>query len=215
MSTKKAFETENGNKQRCRDLLCLHAKTLPSVKKIITLPSRECLCIKTFKKSFPKANVIAIERDPEIFQEISDKGFNCVNSSVREYIHHQTLMTSHADIVFLDYYSYLHEDIMQDIRALLTNNNLVHKGKPSIIGLTLMKSMRGKHVQGLDFMRDNIYDGHRKEIENNIKNVQDAITNFITCEILDLEEFKFLEAFEYKADNNSTVMYFFIMKVIT
>ena len=206
----KSYEISN-DKQACRDLLVTLTNEHTSPNKIITLPSKTALCVKTFKQAWPTANYIGIERDKDAFQEICKQGINCYLSDIREYIHSQTLKTQHVDMFFMDYYSYLNSNVIGDIKALLSNQNLVHKGKPLIIGLTLMKAMRGDKENTIDFMREYIDNGRRINIENNLSNIELALSTFLSNEFPSATETTMLESIEYKTGVN---MYFLVFKII-
>jgi hypothetical protein len=207
----RSFETEIGKKQACRDALCLIARSyLGDPKKILTLPGRELLCVKTFKKHFPSSNILGIERNTDDFEIICSKGVNCTNATVREYVSNQTLPTQHLDLVFLDYFSYLSPEIITDITSLLKNRNLLHKGKPFVLGLTLMKAMRGSKDETLDFMRDYIDNGSRIEITNTLSFVESALTAFLSCEFPSAKEITLEHSSEYMTECS---MYFLCFKV--
>jgi hypothetical protein len=211
---RKSFEIKKGPKQSCRELLCHHASNLPTTpKRIFTLPGKEILCVKTFKKHFPKAQITGIERDPAIFEIICDKGVSCLNANIRQYVYSNNIPTNHFDVVFLDYYSYLNEDVIQDIKAFLANRNIIHKGKPFVLGITLLKAIRGQVEEANQFMRNNIYNGHKQEVANTVQYVGDSLKNFISSEFLGLKSIKLVEAHDYKAIKTSSPMYFFCFTI--
>lgn len=211
----RSFETKIGPKQLCRDMLVLQAKNhIPQVNKILTLPGKEALCVKTFKKSFKKVNIVGIERDEEIFNYITDKhGINCLNCDVREYVESCSIKSQHHDIVFLDYYSYLNDNIIKDLKVFISNDNICHKDKPFILGITLMKAMRGNKNATLDFIKNNLYNIERKEIINSLENVKKSLISFISNTRPDLYSIEMLWELEYQANIGSTPMYFLLLKI--
>lgn len=202
----KSYEASE-SKQQCRDKLVEYTG---QARKVVTLPSRTALCIKTFKKAWPKANYIGIERDKDSWQEIIDQGIDCYNTDVRQYFHSQTLPSQHTDLIFLDYYSYLNSNILGDLKAVVENNNLTHPGKSFVVGLTLMKAMRGDKVNTIDFMREYIYNGHRQDIDNTLDNVESALSTFLGSEFPNAKSIQCLDAIEYMT---GTPMYFLVFKI--
>lgn len=205
----KSFELSKV-KQLCRDkLLELTHKHIPEAKTIVTLPSRLGLCIKTFKSVYKKANYIAIERDPEIFQDICSQGVYCVNSDIREYIHSQTLPASHVDMFFMDYYSFLNEGVVGDIQAFIKNNNILHAGKTTIIGLTLSKGMRVDKERSIDFINDYLPDD--VEGANQLDLIGKALVAMIACHEREVSMCELLYQKEYRTGQQ---MYFLVFKII-
>lgn len=217
VTSKKAFETIYGDKQRCRELICELADQeigYSQVKKIFTLPSKEALCYEVFKRHYKRPRIVCIERDPEICEYLWDeKNIDCTNTTVRDYSQEKVSPEQHHDIIFLDYYSFLSKDILEDIKCFLENDNILHKNKKSIIAITLMKGMRVNKNNTISVMREFIYQGERKEITNNVENVTNAIKNYISCLSIDCKEVKLLESLEYKAGENSSPMYFLVFSV--
>lgn len=213
---KKAFETSQGEKQNCRDLLCLRSDEYigyENVKKIFTLPSREALCYKTFKSHYKRPKIVCVERDEEICSYLWDeKNIDCINSSIQEYANEKVSPEQHHDVVFLDYYSFLSENIKRDIRAFIANRNILHKEKKMILGLTLQKGMRKGKEATLESMRDYLYKGHRREMLNTLELTEEFLHNYLACDF-DLEEVATLESREYQAAEGSTPMYFFVFGI--
>jgi len=206
----KSFETQKGPKQHVRDLLVKHTQ---NPQTILTLPGRKMLCVDTFKKSWPKATVLGIERLKEDWEEISQKML-CYNCDIRSYIELQKIKVNHLDLIFLDYFSFLNSSVEDDIKALLRNENLLHPNKSSILGITLMKSMRGESEETLNKMKTTIFDGKHKNRENSLEEVGQYLTHFMIDSTIDFPiSFELLENIEYKADKNSSSMYFFCFKI--
>lgn len=213
---KRSFEIEYGDKQRCRDELINQSKKHNiNVKKILTLPGEQALCVKTFKKSYPKANIIGIERDEQIHRVITEeKGIDCLNCDIREYIHSQTIKSQHHDIVFLDYYSYLNLSVVRDLQAFIKNDNICHKGKEFILGITLSRNMRVKKDDSIDFMRENLYNGRRRLIDNNLDDVCNSVWSFLSSQRNNLEHLSLEYKHKYSAQKGSCEMYFMIFRII-
>jgi hypothetical protein len=207
----RSFETDAGPKQDCRDDLCAATEAyLGTPKKIFTLPGRKALCVKTFKRHFPEANIVGVERIRDDFESICDLGINCTLSSVREYVKHQELPTQHFDVAFLDYFSYLSTEIIEDLDMFLKNRNILHKGKPFVLGLTLMKAMRGSKEDTLDFMKDYIYNGNRIEVANTLASVEMALTAYLSCSFPSAKEIILERSREYTTECS---MYFFCFQI--
>jgi hypothetical protein len=211
---KKSFEIATGPKQECRDILVDQATThLPGVKNIFTLPGREALCVQTFKRHYPQALIQGVERDEATFEIICSKGILCHNSDVNEFAKSKTLPTNHFDIVFLDYYSFFSKTILRDLKAFLGNKNIVHEGKPFILGLTLMKSVRRDYDDVLDFMKENIYLGDKSDVEPDLITTGSAVKNYLSDEFEDLKSIRLVQQLEYQAQAGSTPMYFFCFSI--
>lgn len=207
---RKSYEIRKGPKQLCRDLICKHAKDKSiTPKKIITLPGENLLCVKTFKKQFPKASILGIERDERAFKIICSKGVNCVNSDISTYVNSNTLPTAHADIVFLDYYSPLSQSVASDIKTLLNNDNLIHRGKDLILGVTLSKVPRGVKKYATDFVESYLWNDGTPDLKLDLKTVGEAIGGFISIEANGIKGGEILEMQEYRAERNSAPMYFY------
>lgn len=208
----KSFETQIGPKQLVRNLLVKHTE---SPFTILTLPGRKMLCHKTFKKAWPKSTVIGIERLRSDWEEIS-KQMLCYHCDVRSYIEMQKFQCSHLDLVFLDYFSFLNSSVEDDIRSLLRNENILHTGKSTVLGITLMKAIRGDSMETLGKMKSTIFDGKFIKRENNVEEVSRYLAHFMIDVTIDFPiSFELLEKFEYRADEEggSTPMYFFLFKI--
>ena len=209
---KKAYETDKGPKQECRDLIVQHAKSLEP-KTIFTLPAKQGLCVKTFRKHF-KSTIIGVERDEKDFKIIQDTlNIQCYHSDVRQYVHAQTLKTNHHDVVFLDYFSFLNMNVIGDIKAFINNDNILHPDKPFIFAITLAKSMRGQTEDMLSFMSRVVVDGNQRGADNTLEEVNEALVSVLleSNENLGLE---CLVKKEYKAQKNSVPMYFLVFKLV-
>lgn len=204
----KSFEKTVGEKQSCREVLCEIAKTrIPSVKCIFTLPSKEALCYKTFLRHFPKSTIVGVEKDTKIYEDLMqnpDFTFNVENVSVKEYAEKAT-RGRHFDVVFLDYFSYLNEDIKNDIKLFVGNDNIVHPGTPFVLGITLLKSSRGGDF--VDIVKDLLW--KTSAPKNDLDTVRRALHGYIATE-LSPESIELVEAREYKAAAKSSAMYFFV-----
>lgn len=211
---KKSFETSVGEKQRCRDLLCSRSKEVlgTSIKKILTLPSREALCYHTFNKAFKRAKIVCIERDLDICEDLWKQDIDCINTTIQDYAQEKTRVEQHHDVLFLDYYSFMSKSILEDLKALIKNRNILHKGKRAVIGITLMKGMRQNKDETLKIMQNYIYKGERLVMSNTVDSVGEALCNFLGCEF-ELDEVTDLDRIEYRAQDNSTPMYFYTIAI--
>jgi len=210
----KPFETTEGPKQSCRDLICdVAGSELDQIKKVFTLPSREALCYHTFTKRYPKAKIACVEREQKICETLWDQGIDCTKTTVREYCNERKRPEQHHDIVFLDYYSFLSEDILNDVRAFLANDNILHPGKPFVLALTLAKGMRVHKDATLSALQTYVYDGERTGVQNDLDAVASALTGMIACDFLDFRDVRLAEAVEYRASSNSAQMYFVVFVI--
>jgi hypothetical protein len=211
---KKAFETMTGDKQEIREMICYHAKQeIPNVRKIFTLPSREALCYHTFKKKFPVANIECIERKEDIVDELHDKGIECKWTDIKTYAT-LGIKEMHHDVVFLDYYSFLRENILDEIKTFVGNDNIIHSDKPCILGITLSKGMRRDKDLTLDLLSEFRWKGHRTGTENNIEQVTEGIHGFLDISF-NLTELEVLYTKQYEADDDkSATMYFILLKIV-
>lgn len=207
----KSFETTRGPKQQIRNLLVKHTA---SPKTILTLPGRKMLCAKLFKRTWPKATIIGLEQNVPAWEVISSEMF-CYQCTLRSYVELQKITVSHLDLVFLDYFSYLNSSVEDDIKALLRNACLLHPGKETTLGITLMKAMRSESDETLEKMNTTIFDGeiHGKRA-NSLGEVGRYLTHFMIDATIDFPvAFELVESVEYEAGAGSTRMYFYCFKV--
>jgi hypothetical protein len=211
----KPFETTQGPKQEVRNLICNHAELhlgTNNIKKIFTLPSKEALCYYNFKERFPKASIKCIEYKEEIVKILHNKDIECQHINIKDYAKNIINLERHHDIIFLDYYSFLSKNILDEISAFITNDNIIHPNKTSIIGITLMKAMRQDKNETLELLSDYRYKGDRKGTKNEVAQIAEGLENFLDVNF-NLSNIEELEAIEYKADKKSTSMYFILLKV--
>lgn len=209
----KAFETTIGPKQQVRNLLCSHAAKLPTVRKIFTLPSREALCYYTFKQKFPTAAITCIENQKDIVKILHEKDIECQHTDIKTYANNVVNLERHHDVVFLDYYSFLSAGILEEIKAFIGNDNIIHQGKPTILGITLMKGMRQNKQDTLDLLSKYRWKGYRTGTENTLKAVSEGVCGFLDIEF-EFTDIKLLESVEYSASKGSTPMYFLLFKLL-
>jgi len=203
----KAFETNQGPKQECRDLIVKHSKQL-NPKTIFTLPAKQGLCVKTFKKHLKPSTIIGVERDEKDFKIIQDTlNMQCYKSDIRQYVYSQTLKTNHHDVVFLDYFSFLNMNVIGDINAFINNDNILHPKKQFILAITLAKSMRGQTEDMLNYMSKVIVDGNQRNADNSLEDVEEALLSVLIDSHSNLG-IECLVKKEYKAQQQSMPMYF-------
>jgi hypothetical protein len=212
----KSFETSQGPKQQVRDSIVSLAKDhIPHVHKILTLPGREALCVKTFQKHFPNSSIRGIERNKEDWQKIVDKGIDCIQGTVQDYASQVTSPTLHHDIVFLDYFSFFNKDVLTGIEDVVWNPYILHADKPTILGITLAKAIRHEKDEMLDFIRENIHLEYKEEPINNLDMVGRALLSRVTTKgRKTFSHVETLNALEYSADKGSSLMYFFCFKLV-
>ena len=212
----KSFETDQGSKQKVRDSLVAQAKEhLPHVHKILTLPGREALCVKTFRKHFPAATLRGVERNKEDWKKITSQGIDCIHGTVQDYSSQVTTPTLHHDVVFLDYFSFLNEDVLSGIESIVWNPYILHKNKQCILGITLMKAIRQEKDEMLELIRNNIHLEVKEEPVNNLDMVGRALlSKIMTKNRKTLTSVELLDSLEYSAGEGSSTMYFFCFKVL-
>jgi hypothetical protein len=209
----KSFEIDKGPKQQVRNLICSHAENeIGNVKRIFTLPSKEALCYHTFKLKFPQSAVSCIEREASIVRILHDKDIDCEQTTILDFAVSKTRLERHFDVVFLDYYSYLTGDILNEIRAFINNDNIIHPTKPTILAITLMKAMRSDKSETLDLLSKYRWQGYRSGTNNDVNQVAEGLLGFIEVEF-DFTNVKLLESFQYQATGNSAPMYFILLKI--
>jgi hypothetical protein len=209
--TNKSFEINEGPKQNIRNLLVKNSPITPNA--ILTLPGRKMLCVETFKKAWPNVTVIGIERSREDWETISQKML-CYNCDVKTYIDRQQNGMSHLDLVFLDYFTYLNTSVEEDIASLLLSDNLLHKGKTTILGITLSKGIRSEADEMLLRMKKSAFNYDRRKITNNLTDVGDYLTNKMIDVTIQREMgIELTDSIEYKAGEGSSTMYFYCFKI--
>jgi hypothetical protein len=120
----------------------------------------------------------------------------------------------HHDVVFLDYYSFLRENILDEIKTFVGNDNIIHSDKPCILGITLSKGMRRDKDLTLDLLSEFRWKGHRTGTENNIEQVTEGIHGFLDISF-NLTELEVLYTKQYEADDDkSATMYFILLKIV-
>jgi hypothetical protein len=213
----KAYETETGEKQKTRELICQYAMSeLNKVGHAFTLPSRQALCIKTFKRYFPKIQVTGVELDKAICKVVQDKGYICENSTVRQFAQEKLRPTKHFDIVFLDYFSYLSSNIFKDIDEFINNDNIMHKGKSTIFAITLSENQRcneNKRNETLALLANYKWESNRYGVSADLKDVTNGIVGFIS-DNSKVKECIELHCNDYKATDKSKMMYFILLKIV-
>ena len=209
---KKSYEIATGPKQKCRDILCDRAEEFLSTppKRIFTLPGVEALCIKTFRARFPHLqNIVGIEDKPKECAKINAMGIDCDNQNVKDYVASKTAKGLPFDIVFLDFYRHMSAKMVEDIEAFISNKNIIEPGRPLVLGLTLSKPIRHDSEEANLLMRDNLYRGHRRDVQNTLDDVGASISNMIACMPVEPAEVRLMDAVEYQAQEGSGMMYFF------
>ena len=207
----KSFETTLGPKQGIRESLVQVALAhIVQVKKIFTLPGKECLCVNTFKQTFPQANIRAVERVKEDWESIIENNVDCTLGTVQDYANQITRPTMHHDIIFLDYFSFLNKDVLTGIKSMIQNSFILHRGKKAILGITLMKAIRQEKDDMLDFINENVYLSKGVVPENTLAMVGHALHCWINRENQTyLQKVELLDSKEYRASETSTPMYFY------
>lgn len=212
MLKNKSFERIKGPKQQIRELLCRYS---PLAKTILTLPSRKGLCVKTFRRLLNKPVIIGVERDKEIVNEIRENlNITCYHSDLTDYINTQIISTNHFDICFLDYYSNLTNNVMDNIKALIKNDNVIHLGKQCILGITVSKGLRQDGKDILNQMDETIFRFNNDPITNTLENTSSLIAHSLIEEMFNYKfNIEILESMEYNAKNGSSTMYFMCFKI--
>ncbi len=199
----KAFETEEGEKQRCRDLIVVAANKLKlTTPHIFTLPSRKHLCYNTFKEAWPSSSVTCIERDAEISAELNKKGILCCTTTTTEFISTIPDWYPKFDIMFLDYYSFFGKQVAEDIELVFKKGLL---SKTGVLAVTLSKGIRVGKDTALDILKENYYEW--EQVDYTIHTVGSWLLGLIS-------EYDYTRvdntALEYKASDNSTPMFFLL-----
>lgn len=213
---KKSFETSKGPKQAIRDRLCdITQCVVGTPKSIFTLPGREGLCVKTFRKRFgQRVSISGVEREPSDWDLIYNKGINVELSDISNYAKTRVNKCPHFDLVFLDYFGALDQSKLNDIKTFLNNPNIIHKGKSTILGITLSKHVSHGRKDRSE-ARSNLIKSHTYygETANTLDSVGQVLSNFIACELPNMETVRMLEAIEYRAEEGSSTMYFYCLEL--
>lgn len=202
----KPFETTAGPKQLCRlKLVDAIRETVDRTPRILTLPSKEHLCYDAFKTAFPVSNIVCLELDREIAATLNAQGITTENVDTTTYLKAYQPWQSPFDAIFLDYYSFLTESVIDDLRTVAAHSNVFGAGW-SVLGLTLQKAIRfdksgieGRIDQGLRTRQN-------EEIACDIN----TVAGFIECEIFHNFRVKLWHKVEYRASAESASMWFMI-----
>ena len=205
-----SFNTTTGPKQAIRNMICQAAKKENiNPKRIFTLPAKDMLCVKTFQKNFPKANITGVEYDKQVFDIIANKaplGLTIENMSIGQFAKKEN-PGQHFDIAFLDYFSWLNRTTKQEVLDFVSNQNIVHPGKTTLLALTFQKANR----QGTEHTQELIKEvkaRYSRDWENNKDNIclviQDALRNY---------QPKVIAKQEY-TNEGGVPMYFFLLKIV-
>lgn len=207
----KSFEITQGPKQAIRDFLTEEAAKLPTCHKIFTLPGKEALCVQTFRQKYPNATYRAVERIQKDWNIITSKGIDCVLGTIQDYANQHTHPTLHHDVIFLDYFSHLNDDVLEGVKLIVGNPNIVHPGKQFLLGITLSKAMRHGKSSMLDFIKENVYLTPDESPANTLDMVGSALHNYIETSRVESQfrSIQCLKEVEYQASETSSHMYFF------
>lgn len=228
LTNKKSFETTIGYKQQCREDIVTYAKHCniggPYVRaNVLTLPSREHICYDLFKATWPKARIICLESERDIADQLNDEGIHTIHAKTTDYLRSVDKYGGNFNIVFLDYYSFITQSVLDDVGLLVRGNDnnpflLQDPAKgPSVVAVTLQKAVR----QGIDKTRSKLLSGLIKqedcfrEIENgcDINMVKSLLIRSMSSSDEVNRIVVPLIAREYKAEEGSTPMFFFLFKI--
>jgi hypothetical protein len=187
-----------------------------NVKNVFTLPSKDALCANTFRESWPNCSLFGVERVKKIWKEIDrSSGIYVFNCSLRDYIKQNTqLRGDHFDVAFFDFTGAASETNVKVVTDWVSNENVVHRGKKSIVAVTFNGSDRrygtgrivkkiGKQVH-FDEEEKPFYNSETSanlvmdEIQNAVKRIR--VLSLLHCE-------------DYQSQEDSQLMYFFILVV--
>jgi len=206
---KRPFETISGPKHDCRLKLIEATKEIGvTVPRILTLPSKEHLCYSTFKEGFPTSNIVCLERDKEIAAALNNKGITteCVDTTT--YLESYQPWQQPFNTIFLDYYSFLTESVISDLKTIADKPNIVGDNW-SVLGLTLQKSIRHDKSR-IEVILDKYLRTRQNEtIECDI----DSVASLVACEIFRDYRVKIWHSVEYKATANSVPMWFYVFLI--
>jgi hypothetical protein len=171
----KSFETPSPIKDQIRQLIPAFAQANnidPEV--IFTLSGKEMLDVPVFKHVFPRANIRIVERTKGDFEEIVKKSqgqHTVLKGTISEYANFP-MMSPHHGIIFLDYFGPLVPEKMKEIRNFITNKNLVHDKKPTLLALTFQKDRYGSGKETIKLVSE-VWEP--EEVENSAEGAAAAV----------------------------------------
>jgi len=203
-----AYETTTGPKQDCRQDI-INAVTWEP-RKAFTLPGREALCVKAFQAQWPTMQIRAAEHVPSQWERLMEAGVDCECIDSTRYLHHaDTVRSLHHDILNLDYVSFLHESIIEDLDIIARSTNITEKGKPTILAITLTKAIRLPSPVIAELLQESVSLLESDEQPNCLRHVGLVLQNRFGYQW----SVQPIVSREYKAGKMSTTMYFFLYKI--
>jgi hypothetical protein len=137
----RSFEKQSKPKEDIRMSFIEHSQSAPEL--ILTLPGPHKLDALLFHEHFPQTPIIGLENHKASFEQLIRNPYPVMPyfMSIHDYAQskHPTL---HHSIVFLDYLGWFDTEKLNDIVALISNENLIHKNKQTLLGLTFSKANR-------------------------------------------------------------------------
>lgn len=207
----RSFNNVDGIKEEIRELICTSAiDNKISVKRICTLPAKEMLCVKTFKKHFPTASITGLEREKKDFKNICENavpGLVMENMTIGQFAD-KSQLTTHYDIVFLDYFGPLNNARLSEVTKFINNKNILHYKKDSIIALTFMKHSRQGRGEVFDLIEESFGLFSGLENSNTVENITGVVMSRLQSSSI-----TYINSFEY-TNNGGVPMYFILLKLV-
>jgi len=207
------FDSES--KQGCRDdIVTAATECLDRVHKIFTLPWKEVQCGKTFRKAWPNAAIVGVERELPIWRDIDYScGIDVWQCSLGEYVRFPHPLQTHYDICNFDFVGPASRQNTDDVVRFLQNDNLVHPGKRSLLAFTFSSKNRIDTAE--EYMQD-----IREHVMFDRNEIPRIDVNTVSCMVLNKIVQKIepkhasIVARAYKADEDAyrQQMYFILMQ---
>jgi hypothetical protein len=183
---------------------------------ILTLPGPKKLDAILFRQHFPTTPIIGLERDPALFEILLNnpglapptqsmepghpEPFPLIpyHATIRQYANlflksqkddgdGSNPKTLHHSIIFLDYFGHYDSKKLDDIVAIVSNTNIVHPGKKTLLGVTFQKSQRNGRNAAIKDLKLEAFnedpslsvDGVNEKLSSEISLIKDSLINAI------------------------------------
>jgi hypothetical protein len=206
-------------KQDCRNWIVTAANqnldtTCPL--NIFTLPAQEALCAKTFRQYWPHAVIFGVERLVNVFKKVDrSSGIFMRRCSLNDYLKKDTtLMGDHFDVAFFDFTGAATEKNVKSVVKFVSNENVVHKRKKSVIAVTFNSNDRQYGVKRIANKINKTVHSEEDEVLNyNAKTAMNLLVEEIGESVQRVRILQILHYQTYKAQDDSVPMFFGILLI--
>jgi hypothetical protein len=234
-SVERPYDTDSGPKQECRErfVSAIRNHIDTSMPHIFLLPSKLALDANLLRREFPKCSLFGVENDPKTFEMVdTSMGLVLDQCSVHAYVTQKAkvLKPRHFDAAFLDFEGFASFGNVADVCEFVANDQLIWPGRKTVLAATFGKYPRGETGMVETLVRRKSWlneDQERREKGqpwNTHRDVACMLAGHLNSGINEqsrevpalrsrLRVLRLLEDREYKANPDSTPMYFLIFLI--